>query len=172
MCSSVIHVNICWIFQTVGTGSGVGTLEVLYEDPKEDLQSDVLSILSCSGINDDDKKQLIEEITSGNTDSGTNLRSNLNAKLNTRNIFSKFTFSNSNVSNDDSSSITNENESADQKTEDEIVLAKSWAALDEEMRDVHHLINEFSHIVVSIFILWHMTTRQMITIGNHQNLSI
>ena len=59
-----------------------------------------MSILSCTGINDDDKKQLIEEITSGNTDSGTNLRSNLNAKLHTRNIFSKFTFSNSNVSND------------------------------------------------------------------------
>ena len=72
----------------------------------------------------------------------------------------------SNLSNDDSSSITNENESADQKTDDEIVLAKSWAALDEEMRDVHHLINEFSHIVVSIFILLLMTTRY-----NYQNLS-
>ena len=36
------------------------------------------------------------------------------------------------------------------KTQDEIQLEKSWRKLDEEIRDVHHLINEFSNIVVPV----------------------
>ena len=36
------------------------------------------------------------------------------------------------------------------KTHDEIQLEKSWRKLDEEIRDVHHLINEFSNIVVPV----------------------
>ena len=127
-------------------GSGGLPLEVLYEDPKEDLQSDVLSILSCSEINDDDKKKLIEEIASGNNTDRTNPKSNSNMKLNTRSIFSRFTStssitngSNGHCSNDISVKIEN----CAQKTEDEIILESSWSKLDEEIRDVNLLIDEF-----------------------------
>jgi hypothetical protein len=136
-------------------GSGGGTLEVLYEDPKEDLQSDVLSILSCSEINDDDKKKLIEEIASGNnTADGSNPKSNINVKLNTKSIFSRFTSAsstNANGSNVDecrNNDCRNENiDNCAQKTEDEIILESSWLKLDEEIRDVHLLVDEFYHSV-------------------------
>ena len=88
-------------------GSGGLPLEVLYEDPKEDLQSDVLSILSSTEINDDDKKKLIEEIreSSGNNTSTdqTNPKPNINMRLNTKSIFSRFTSSNNanGLNNDD-----------------------------------------------------------------------
>ena len=136
-------------------GSTGGTLEVLDEDPKEDLQSDVLSILSCSEINDDDKKKLIEEIAIGNnTSDGCNPKSNINSKLNTKGLFSRFTSgssSNANGSNVDdcgnNESCSENSEVRAQKTEDEIVLENSWLKLDEEIRDVHFLIDEFYHSV-------------------------
>lgn len=146
-----------YYFQTAShhMGSGGGTLEVLYEDPKEDLQSDVLSILSCSEINDDDKKKLIEEIASGNnTADGSNPKSNINVKLNTKSIFSRFTSAsstNANGSNVDecrNNDCRNENiDNCAQKTEDEIILESSWLKLDEEIRDVHLLVDEFYHSV-------------------------
>ena len=131
---------------------GGGTLEVLYEDPKEDLQSDVLSILSCGEINDDDKKKLIEEIASGNHSDSSSIKSNINGKLNKKNIFSRFASSsyNSNAPNEDESKTFNSNDKNDlcaQKTEEEIILEKSWLKLDEEIRDVNLLIDENYHNV-------------------------
>ena len=147
-------------------GSGGGTLEVLYEDPKEDLQSDVLSILSCSGINDDDKKQLIEEITSGNTTTDGNPKSNINVKS----LFSRFTtnasnnvLNGSNVDDGSKSNGINTNiEICAQKTEDEIILEHSWLKLDEEIRDVHLLINEYYHTVSFEFCYYYITLRQSV----------
>ena len=136
-------------------GSGGLPLEVLYEDPKEDLQSDVLSILSSTEINDDDKKKLIEEIreSSGNNTSTdqTNPKPNINMRLNTKSIFSRFTSSNNanGLNNDDffnESNAKTEN-CAQKKTEDEIILESSWLKLNEEIRDVHLLIDEFYHSV-------------------------
>ena len=76
------------------------------------MQSDVLSILSCSEINDDDKRKLIEEMSSGNiADDGGNTRSNINVKLNTKNIFSRFTspgITDTNGSNENYNNLKNE----------------------------------------------------------------
>ena len=113
------------------------------------MQSDVLSILSCSEINDDDKRKLIEEMSSGNiADDGGNTRSNINVKLNTKNIFSRFTspgITDTNGSNENYNNL--KNEGIEQKTEDQILLESSWVKLDEEIRDVHLLIEEFYHVV-------------------------
>ena len=142
------------MFQTANhhIAGGGGTLEVLYEDPKEDLQSDVLSILSCGEINDDDKKKLIEEIASGNHSDGSTLKSNINGKLSKKNIFSRFASSatDSNVAVEDGSKALDNNakfESCAQKTEEEVILEKSWLKLDEEIRDVNLLIDENYHTV-------------------------
>ena len=133
-----------------GSGGG-GTLEVLYEDPKEDLQSEVLSILSCGGINDDDKRQLIEEMTTSSVSSEMSHQksTNINIKLNGRNIFSRFAnLSNLNHgSNDENVNAEKPVSANQQKTEDEIILDVAWGRLDEEIRDIHHLINEFSQVV-------------------------
>ena len=141
-------------FQTANhhIGGGGGTLEVLYEDPKEDLQSDVLSILSCGEINDDDKKKLIEEIASGNHSDGSNLKQNINGKVNKKNIFSRLVSSsnNSNGSNEDGTTTHDNNpkvETCAQKTDEELILEKSWLKLDEEIRDVNLLIDEYYHNV-------------------------
>ena len=143
--------NIFYLFQTANhhIGSGGGTLEVLYEDPKEDLQSDVLSILSCGEINDDDKKKLIEEISGGSHADGSNLKPSINGRLNKRNIFSRFASSstNSNEPNGDAPNSDAKIEIRAQKTEEELILESSWLKLDEEIRDVNLLIDEYYHSV-------------------------
>ena len=113
------------------------------------MQSDVLSIFSCSEINDDDKRKLIEEMSSGNiADDGGKTRSNINVKLNTKNIFSRFTSPGTTDTNGSNENYNNlKNEGIEQKTEDQIILESSWIKLDEEIRDVHLLIEEFYHAV-------------------------
>ena len=89
-----------------------------------------------------------------NTDDGGDPRSNINVKLNAKNIFSRFTspgITDTNGSNENYNNL--KNEGIEQKTEDQILLESSWVKLDEEIRDVHLLIEEFYHVVCFYFMV-------------------
>ena len=83
-----------------------------------------------------------------NADDGGNTISNINVKLNKKNIFSRFTSPSTTDTNGSNENYNNlKNEGIEQKTEDQIILESSWIKLDEEIRDVHLLIEEFYHAV-------------------------
>ena len=121
--------------------TGNGGLEIVYEDPKEDAQSDVMSVFSC-GLNDDENRKLIAD-EPGRDSSKTN-----------KNFLSRFggncVTSTARTTSVDEGSVSHEPPPAKFRTESEIRTEQAWLKLDEEIRDVHHLIKEFSNIVVPV----------------------
>ena len=114
-------------------------LEVLYEDPKEDQQSDVMSIFSC-GINDDESRKLIPNENENSSIAGMSK------------IFGKFGVgcSSYDEENDAQGQSPDVDANTNGKSSENVKLDAAWMKLDEEIRDVHHLIKEFSNIVVSV----------------------
>lgn len=173
MCCS----NVCSPFSTQSNGNGGangggsgGALEVLYEDPKEDLHSDVMSVFSC-GLNDDDddRRHLIEDTgdpaaateTGGSApirarsepmleSSSTKDRSRVSKQCSSIfAIFASGSFSVGEGGEDPKGGDVCNGDPVPEVSEEQLQLDQSWAKLLEEVEDLRQLITEYSNVVVS-----------------------